>query len=288
MIEPAEPATATEVARHYDQLDRFYRDIWGDHVHHGCWITGRESPEQAARNLVDLVAEEAGLRESGPGARVLDVGCGYGATAAILAREYGAVVTGLTVSPAQAAYAERTVPRDGNPQVLLENWEANRRAPRSADVVIAVESTEHMRDRPRVFLEMARVLRPGGRLVVCAWLAGSRLTPWQERHLVAAVCREGRLAGMGTEEDYRQWMTAAGFRIVRTRDISREVRRTWPVCVRRVLAALLFQPACIRFLLDPRNDNRIFALTMLRIWLAYRCGAMRYVVFSAVLPGGDE
>jgi tocopherol O-methyltransferase len=34
-------------------------------------------------------------------------------------------------------------------------------------------------------------------------------------------------------------------------------------------------------LLDPKNDNRIFALTMLRLWLAYDTGAMRYVIFSA-------
>ena len=40
------------VASHYDDLDAFYREIWGEHVHHGVWHTGRESDLEAAENLV--------------------------------------------------------------------------------------------------------------------------------------------------------------------------------------------------------------------------------------------
>ena len=32
------------VAVHYDTLDQFYREIWGEHVHHGYWRTGHEIP----------------------------------------------------------------------------------------------------------------------------------------------------------------------------------------------------------------------------------------------------
>ena len=37
----APEVTREDVARHYDQLDRFYRELWGEHVHHGFWATGR-------------------------------------------------------------------------------------------------------------------------------------------------------------------------------------------------------------------------------------------------------
>ena len=47
MITPREVQSAADVAGHYDDLDTFYREIWGDHVHHGYWTTGRETPEQA-------------------------------------------------------------------------------------------------------------------------------------------------------------------------------------------------------------------------------------------------
>jgi tocopherol O-methyltransferase len=43
MIVPREPQTGEDVAGHYDELDHVYREVWGEHVHHGLWRTGRES-----------------------------------------------------------------------------------------------------------------------------------------------------------------------------------------------------------------------------------------------------
>ena len=79
MIFPRDPQTAADVGGHYDELDETYRSIWGEHVHHGYWRTGRETPEQATEDLVGLVAERLDLQ---PGMALVDIGCGYGATAA--------------------------------------------------------------------------------------------------------------------------------------------------------------------------------------------------------------
>src|SRR6185436_13236560 len=95
------PAPA-DVAAHYDDLDAFYRDVWGEHVHHGLWRRGDETREEAVRALVDLVAHAGRI---GADSRVCDIGCGYGATARMIVGDYGAHVTALTVSPAQHAFA---------------------------------------------------------------------------------------------------------------------------------------------------------------------------------------
>ena len=63
-------------------------------------------------------------------------------------------------------------------------------------------------------------------------------------------------------------------------DVSRSVARTWPAIVRRLLGKFATQPRYLRFLFSPHASNRIFALTILRIWIAYRVGAMRYGVFT--------
>lgn len=39
------------VAGHYDALDVFYRDLWGERLHHGLWLTGRETPAQQDRSF---------------------------------------------------------------------------------------------------------------------------------------------------------------------------------------------------------------------------------------------
>jgi tocopherol O-methyltransferase len=278
MIASTQPATPDDVARHYDQLDRFYRQIWGDHVHHGLWLTGSETSEQATRNLLDAVVSKLQLT---PGMELCDVGCGYGHSARIITTEQQVQVTGLTVSPAQQRYATAATPPGMQATFLLENWLQNNRPTAAYDALMAIESTEHMADKARVFSEAARVLKPGGRLVICAWLANETLKPWQHRHLIEPICREGRMPGLGTQTEYSHWMTEAGFHIEEARDVSLQVARTWPICAWRFILGTLRRPAYIRFLLDPKNDNRIFALTMLRLWLAYDTGAMRYVIFSA-------
>jgi tocopherol O-methyltransferase len=273
--------TSASVALHYDELDRFYREIWGEHVHHGLWLTGRESREQAILQMDELVAREGAIKA---GTRVCDVGCGYGATARILARDYGAEVTALTVSPAQNQFALGKDPASQNPRYLLCDWLKNDLPAESFDVVIAIESSEHMTDKPAFFAEAFRVLRPGGRCVVTAWLAKEGASGLENRFILEPVCREGRMPSMGTALDYQHFFEAAGFDFEAFRELTRQVKRTWPVCAFRFFTGLCRNPAYARFLLNQHSHNRIFALTMLRIWLAYNTGSMRYGIFTATKP----
>jgi len=60
------------------------------------------------------------------------------------------------------------------------------------------------------------------------------------------------------------------------------VRKTWTICAARFLGALLTDPATRRLALVARN--RQFALSLPRLILAYRTGAMRYGVFTWTKP----
>ncbi len=79
---------------------------------------------------------------------------------------------------------------------------------------------------------------------------------------------------MGTSEDYLQLARDAGLATQAIQDLSRRVKRTWPICARRVCAGLLKTPGYRRFLFKGRSPERVFALTLLRIWLAYETGGM--------------
>ena len=283
MIVPNAPTTTAAVADHYDELDPFYRELWGEHVHHGLWRTGRETADVAAVQLVEHLAERLDLRR---GERVVDVGCGYGATSRLLATRYGAHVTGLTVSRAQHDFARARPTTDGNPEYLLRDWLHNELPDESFDAAIAIESTEHMADKAAVFGEMRRVLRPGGRVGVYAWIARDRAAAWEVRHLLEPICREGRLPGMGTEADYAALIAGAGLELTGAEDLSRNVKSTWPRCARALAGRLVTDRRYRRFIASSLSRNRVFALTLLRIWAAYETGAMRYLLFSARRPVG--
>ena len=274
MIVPDVPQTAAGVAVHYDELDTAYRRIWGDHVHHGYWHTGRESATEAVDALVRLVEERLRLQ---PGHTVCDIGCGYGATGAALTARHDVSVLGLTISAAQ----ERVARSRASPgfTCLRRDWLDNALPDGSFDRAYAIESSEHMVDKGRFFAEAARVLRPGGRLVVCAWLEGDTARSWETRYLLKPICAEGRLPSMGSRADYEDLASRAGLVPISYEDISRRVRRTWGICLRRLVACLATDRAIRRLVLSPATGSRGFVLSLPRLMVALRTGAMRYGVF---------
>lgn len=283
MILPrAESPGPDAVERHYGDLDRWYREIWGEHVHHGLWTRGDESAEEAVEALVRRVADEAAI---GPGSEVVDIGSGYGATARQLARERDARVTALTLSPTQHRIAlERGPVRPGSPRYLLGDWLANELASESFDAAIAVESSTHMPDLGRALAEAHRVLRSGGRFVACVWLAREGAGGPERRHLLEPICREGRLARLTTAEEYTAALERAGLAVTGVEDLSRRVRRTWTLCIAGALRRIAADPEARRFLLDRAQPERVFARTLVRIWTAYRTGSLRYGLFTAERP----
>ena len=194
-------------------------------------------------------------------------------------------VTGLTISQEQHARAEQ---RTGSVRFLLRDWLHNDLAEQSFDGAYAIESTEHMSDKERCFAEAHRVTKPGGKLVICAWLASESARSWEIRHLLEPICREGQLPGMGTREEYVDFAARAGFELLSFEDISRQVRRTWDICLLRLMKRLATDSSYRKLVTSSETRNRSFALSLPRLMLAYRTGAMRYGLFTFARPATEQ
>jgi len=281
MIVPHRVPDAAGVARHYDELDSFYRDVWGEHLHHGYWQTRRESPAVAVEQLARTLADELNLS---PGQCVCDVGCGYGGTSRLLAREYGVHVTGVTVSSNQRQYAIKASEGFDSVEYLLCDWLENDFRSESFDGLISIECLSHIDDKSRFFNEVARVLKPGGRAAMAVWLASPDAGRFATEYLLRPICEEGRLPGMPTAPEVVSMISDAGLRLERETEIGRHVRKTWRICAQRLAWKVCTQGRYRAVLLDRSQTNRIFALTLFRILAAYQTGAMQYGLFTMSKP----
>ena len=269
-------STRDPVAAHYDALDRWYRALWGDHLHHGLWGPNTRDPQEASEALLRALATAARLS---PGMRACDVGCGYGGPARWLAANTGAEILGLTNSPAQAAFA-RGIPPDPRVEIRLGDWRTNGLADGSFDAVLAIESLAHFANPAEAIAEMVRVTKPGGRIVIATWMTGDNPSAWENRWLLEPIRRTGESPGLVDEAAYRKWLTETGGVEVSIERLGPQVRRTWSNAMLSTLKALPRDRALFRdALLHPVRTWRL-AASAARIWLGYRLGVLDYAIFT--------
>lgn len=281
MPSPAPPISPAAVGRHYDLLDRFYRDIWGESMHHGLWRNGCESLANAQQSLLQTALEHLALEA---GHEVCDVGCGYGQAARLMAETRRVRVTGVTNSAAQFQHAQLAAAPALPVTFLLEDWQKTTLPDTCFDRVLAVESIEHMEDKALALRQMARVMKPGGRLVLCVWMHGPPPTQRERRWLVDAVCRNGRIPSFTEEACIPCWLAGAGFQAVARHDLSREAAPTWLRLGVQFLQTMVRRPSLVRLLWPVRQEAAAFGLSALRLWLGYRFGTFRYAIYTAEKP----
>ncbi len=118
--------------------------------------------------ITDRLEQQLLFQLVGPvaGQRLLDVGCGDGALASELARR-GAIVTALDADPAMLAAVRQRSEIEDTLLHLVEGQAQRLPFDNAAfERVVAVTTLCFVRDAKQAVMEMARVLKPGGRLVV--------------------------------------------------------------------------------------------------------------------------
>ena len=156
------------IQAHYDVGNDFYRLFLDREMLYSSayFRTGSDSLEDAQRNKLDLICRKLRIE---PGDRILEIGCGWGAFAIYAARQYGAHVTGVTISPAQFEFAsERLEHVDvgaDSVRLLLQDY---RQMEGKFDKIVCIEMFEAVGlDRYDEFFGACdRLLTPDGSLLM--------------------------------------------------------------------------------------------------------------------------
>jgi arsenite methyltransferase len=222
---PAQPVSpGVDPAELDRRIAEMYRDVAKEATTDLHFPTGRTLAEALGyrAELLDRLPAEAvssfagvghhfGLARLRPGERVLDLGSGSGMDVFAAALQVGrnGSVTGVDITPEQLANAERLV-RDDHVSFRRARIEELPFENGSFDVVISNGVVNLSPEKQRVFAEVERVLRPGGRLALADIVT--------ERQIAARTACQAELwaaciAGASQRELYMADIAAAGLEL---------------------------------------------------------------------------
>jgi tocopherol O-methyltransferase len=213
------------IIEHYDIVSPYYRNLWGEHLHHGYWIRGDESKEKAQLQLIEHLAQLASLK---PGSDILDIGCGFGATSLYLAKHFNAAVTGITISSVQLEMAiQAAATQHLDVKFLLMDAEAMN-FQKQFDVLWSVESISHYQNLQEFFASAAKLLKPGGCFAITDWFKKENLTRAETRKFIEPIDK-GMMVELKVMNDYEHFLTSNGLQIMHREILNKNCAKTWDV-----------------------------------------------------------
>jgi SAM-dependent methyltransferase len=204
-------------------------------IHRAVWGPGVTSRVHAMAYVDGLIMERLGRLRRGAGRdllRVADLGCGVGASLCRMAKQLPMQGIGFTISDAQVELGQRRIAEQGlsgSVECRKGDFCALPADIEPVDLAFSIEAFVHAPSGADYFRECARLVRPGGYLVVCddfisaaGLRSGHRASRWIERF------SRGWVAGnLETEEEAHALAREAGFSPVETIDLTPylEIRR---------------------------------------------------------------
>lgn len=213
--------------RNADQIE-YWNGPGGRH-----WVDRQEMQDILLAPVSEMLIDHAGPTA---GDRVLDVGCGCGATTVAFAERVGAAghVLGIDISAPMLARARELAPADASLEFALADATVHAFEPASFDLLVSRFGVMFFAEPALSFANMRRALRPGGRVAFACWRT-PRDNPWLMLPLQAAYKHVPKLPELGpedpgpfafaSEERVRRILGEAGFSAIalERRDLSLDV-----------------------------------------------------------------
>ena len=175
-------------------------------------IYGADFVSPGGRELALEMIASMGLA---PAARVLDVGCGLGGSAFVMAREFGLQVDGIDLSRNMLALAEDKLASNGLSDLVRLQWGdcLELDACEQYDAIYSRDVFLHIGDKARLFERLHKAMRPGGKLLFTDYCCGPK--PWSEEFRDYV---QGRGYSLHTTGEYADLISSAGFEQVSAND----------------------------------------------------------------------
>jgi len=275
----------SDISEYFDTTRDHYNRWWklreSRSLHYGIWDEGVKSFAESLENTNRVMMDICGISA---GDKILDAGCGVGGTAFYLNKVKNAEVTGISLSEKQIQLAsEYAVKNNLSPKVSFEVMDFTRTTfpDETFDIVWACESVCQAADRKAFIAESYRVLKKGGRLIICDYFLP--YDDQKDRHLwIRKWCDAWAVSGLVTLDDFREGLILSGYNDIRSFDYTTKIIRSSRRMYLSSLAGAL--PSEIYNLFHPKVSR--FAKRHYRSgyyqYKALKAGLWKYVIVKAV------
>jgi SAM-dependent methyltransferase len=217
----------TEIQQYYDRnTPAFVRLGQGGSfgaIHRAVWGPGITERRDAFRYVEERLLDQIRLLPvSASPLHIVDLGCGIGTSLCYLAKRVAIRGTGVTLSPVQAQIAAEWIAAAGfgdRVRCIEGDYCALPADLDAADLAYAIESFVHGPSPERFFAEAARLVRPGGVLVICDDVSRESNDPNAAR-LIERFQQGWHVNSLLSTRELQSIAAAAGFTYESTLDLS--------------------------------------------------------------------
>ncbi|RKD90223.1 SAM-dependent methyltransferase [Mangrovibacterium diazotrophicum] len=216
------------IVSYYDNTRLDYRILWFRQktrsVHFGFHDEQAESHGTALTRLNEVMAQAVNIAD---GDRILDAGCGQGASSIWLAERFNVEVNGITLVPHQVEIAQKEARKrklSSRVKFSEQDYHHTNFEDESFSVIWACESMCHSANKADFYKEAFRLLKPGGRLICADYFRIARPLEPAGEDLLHAWLNGWSIKDIDTQAEHQQNVEACGFTGFQMEDITRYTR----------------------------------------------------------------
>ena len=203
-------------------VSELYASYWGDFFHFAIFEDGSQSYEEALKKTHDKYMAELKIADA---RRVLDLACGRGGFADLMAQNTKGRVLGVDISKSQLSHAKRF--KRENLEFKIHDVAKADELDGKFDAVSFMDAALYLPDKAAAIRKISSVMDKGARLLLIEWCKKPGLSNVQEELVLHPFMRYWAAPNLETHRNYERFIEDAGLRILDSTDLNDKIAANW-------------------------------------------------------------
>ncbi len=219
--------------RMFAAVSDLYARYWGEFFHPAVFEDEMQDRATALEHTHRRYMDDLRIQDA---RSVLDLACGRGAFAQLMAQNTAGSVLGIDISESQLAHAYRLQrPNLRFKQHDIMHVEA---LGTTFDAVSFLDAACYLPDKAAAVRKIRRVMKPGARLLILEWCQKEGLSATQRELVLEPFKKYWAVPYLETRRRYEGFFRASGLRMLSVEDLTQRVARNWELGYQNALKAV--------------------------------------------------